>query len=192
MTPRPNTSSDKPRVAFLGPIGSFSHQAAIAIFGDKMDQHPLASPHEVIHAVAERRYEVTHAVVPIENAVCGRIDEVADLIDQLPVAVMQRHPVPVELCLIGSASPRRIHSKREVFKQCERWLRRHHPDADCIEAPSSSAAVAMLPQTADKETAAIGSALAARLYEREVIATGIADVPANRTEFVVLVAKPST
>jgi prephenate dehydratase len=50
----------------------------------------------------------------------------------------------------------------------------------------------MLPQTADKETAAIGSALAARLYEREVIATGIADVPANRTEFVVLVAKPST
>ncbi len=191
MKPPPNTSSDKPRVAFLGPVGSFSHQAAIAIFGEKMDQHPLANPREVIHAVAERRREVTHAVVPIENAVCGRIDEVADLIEQLPVAVMQRHPIPVELCLIGAPTPRRIHSKREVFKQCKSWLRRHHPDADCIEAPSSSAAVAMLAVTDDEETAAIGSALAAQLYEQTVIATGIADVPDNRTEFVVLVAKPS-
>ena len=191
MKPPPNTSSDKPRVAFLGPVGSFSHQAAIAIFGEKMDQYPLSSPREVIRAVAERRGEVTHAVVPVENAVCGRIDEVADLIEQLPVAVMQRHPVPVELCLIGTATPRRIHSKREVFKQCENWLRRHHPDADCIEAPSSSAAVAMLAVTGDEETAAIGSALAAQLHEQAVIATGIADVPDNRTEFVVLVAKPS-
>jgi len=192
MEPGPNTSSDKPRVAFLGPVGSFSHQAATAIFGETMEQHPLTSPREVIRAVAERRREVTHAVVPIENAVCGRIDEVADLIEQLPVAIVQRYPVPVELCLIGAATPRQIHSKREVFKQCESWLRRHHPNAECIEAPSSSAAVAMLTRDDDEETAAIGSALAAQLHEQAVIATGIADVPDNRTEFVVLVAKPST
>jgi chorismate mutase/prephenate dehydratase len=178
------------RVAFLGPLGSFSHRAMLAIFGEHVCACPLESPRQVVAAVADLQDAVTHAVVPIDNAVCGIIEEVAQLIEEHPVAIADRHEVTVDLCLIGCAQPRRIYSKREVFAQCKQWLARKHPDIPCIEAASSSAAVARLAEDGDEHAAAIGSALAASLYDLPVMEADIADIRDNRTAFVVLVPQP--
>jgi len=178
-------------VAFLGPPGSFSHQAALSVFGDDVKQRPLASPREVVSAVADPNNEVTHALVPIDNAVCGTIDEVARLIREHPVTISSRHEIAVELCCVGAAKPQRIYSKREVFAQCQRWLQRCHPQAARIETASTSAAVELVANDSDEHSAAIGSALCARMHGLPVIQTGIADIAHNRTQFVVIVPKDS-
>ncbi len=193
---------EKPlRVAYLGPAGSFSHLAAVAQFGSSVEHAPLTAINALFTEVA--RGHADYALAPIENSILGGITETLDALLEHAgrVHVCAEIQVAVHHALLANCSPTRIkqvHSKPEVFAQCRRWLADNLPHAELVPAPSSSHAVQMVAEASKKTRgrvgppiAAIGSSLAAELYDVNVVYERIEDNPHNITRFYVVAPNPA-
>ena len=73
------------RVAYLGPAGTFSHEAATKHFGRLVEALPCATIDEVFRAAESER--VDHAVVPVENSTEGVVGRTLDLMCQTPLTI---------------------------------------------------------------------------------------------------------
>jgi len=185
------------RIGFLGPPGSYSHQASVRQFGSSVDYEDLKTIGGVFTEV--RRGHVNYGLVPIENSIGGGITETLDALSTNAghVWVYAEVQITIKHMLLTNAKPhdvRRIHSKPEVFAQCRNWLTTQYPGAAQIADASTSQAV----QTAIKEnqtaleigaepgSAAIASELAGELYGLPALFSNIADNPDNITRFYVI------
>ena len=185
------------RIGFLGPPGSYSHQASVKQFGSSVDYEDLQLIGGVFTEV--RRGHVNYGLVPIENSIGGGITETLDALALNAGHVWVYAEVQIEIkhMLLTDCKPhdvRRIHSKPEVFAQCRNWLTTQYPNAALLPDASTSQAV----QTAKKEnqtakeigaepgSAAIASELAGELYGLPVLFSNIADNPDNITRFYVI------
>jgi chorismate mutase/prephenate dehydratase len=185
------------RIGFLGPPGSYSHQASVKQFGSSVDYEDLQLIGGVFTEV--RRGHVSYGLVPIENSIGGGITETLDALAQNAghVWVYAEVQIAIKHMLLTDCKPhdvRRIHSKPEVFAQCRNWLNTQYPNAALLPDASTSQAV----QTAKKEnqtaleigaepgSAAIASELAGELYGLPVLFSNIADNPDNITRFYVI------
>ncbi|KAK2765911.1 prephenate dehydratase [Arachnomyces sp. PD_36] len=104
---------ENPRVAFLGPAASFSHQATLESFGRKAILSPLTSFRDVFAALQSK--EVDYAVVPFENSTNGSVVQALDLLadrDKLfgDIAVCGEHYLTVHHCLL-------VYGLKNVSKQ---------------------------------------------------------------------------
>lgn len=193
------------RIGYLGPAGSYSHQAAIRQFGSSVAFEDL---HEIRGVFTEvQRGHVHYGLVPIENSTGGGIAETLDAFRELAgkVVVYAEVQLAVHHALLANCEPskvRRIHSKPEAFSQCRMWLATQYPRAELIASASTSRAV----QTALEEdqlarkigaeggSAAIASALAGELYGLKVAFPRVEDNASNVTRFLVIsrqAARPS-
>jgi len=185
------------RIGFLGPPGSYSHQASVKQFGSSVDYEDLQLIGGVFTEV--RRGHVNYGLVPIENSIGGGITETLDALARNAgqVWVYAEAQIAIKHMLLTNCKPaavRRIHSKPEVFAQCRNWLNTQYPGVALIPDASTSQAV----KTALKEnqtaieigaepgSAAIASELAGELYGLPALFTNIADNPDNITRFYVI------
>ena len=181
----------RPRVAFLGPEGTFTHQAAKAKFGHAIDLISVRTIRSVFNAVV--RGEADFGVAPIENSTDGGIGETMDALIEAPVCVCGEVSIPIHhnlmSCEKALSAVRRVYSKLTVFEQCGEWLAANLPGADLVEAQSTTHAA----ERAAREpgSAAIGHEEAARLHGLEILARHIEDDPRNATRFLVLGAEPA-
>lgn len=181
------------RIGYLGPPGSFSHAAAVAHFGSSVS---FENMHDIEGVFTEvRRGHVDYGLVPIENSTGGAITEALDAFRDTrgEVWIYAEVAATIRHSLLSNTEPsriRRIYSKPEIFAQCRRWLATQYPSAKLIPAPSSSQAVKEVGEAyaADPscDTAAIGSALAGRLYGVAVLFSDIEDNPNNITRFFII------
>ncbi len=95
------------RVAFLGPLGTFTYEAALAHFGPGVVFVAAPSIPAVFEAVAKN--EAEHGVVPIENSIeCG-VTFTQDTLLETPLTLSGEVMVDVEQCLLSNApDPSRI------------------------------------------------------------------------------------
>jgi chorismate mutase/prephenate dehydratase len=175
----------KTRVAFLGPAFTYSHLAALARFGDAVDQFPVGSISAVFEEV--NRGQADFGVVPVENSTDGRIADTLDMFTRLRVRVCGEVPLPIHHSLLGVGSRAgitEVHSKPQALSQCRNWLSRHLPEARLVEVASTVAAA----QTARTrpEVAAVAGAHAAAVYGLQVLAENIEDNQSNVTRFFVI------
>ncbi len=185
------------RIGFLGPAGSYSHQASVKQFGSSVDYEDLQMIAGVFTEV--RRGHVNYGLVPIENSIGGGITESLDALAKNAghVHVYAEAQIAIKHMLLTDCNPhdvRRIHSKPEVFAQCRNWLTTQYPNAALIPDASTSQSV----KTAIQEnktaieigavpgTAAIASELAGELYGLPVLFANIADNPDNITRFYII------
>ncbi len=184
-------SLEKPlRVAFLGPEGSFTHLAARHQFGGSSQPLPLGTIQAVFQAVERARAD--YGVVPVENATEGAVDSTLDAFLDSPLRICAEILLPVDQALLlrpelELGAVRRVYSHPQALGQCRRWLEAHLPQADRIEAPSTSEAARLARE--DAEGAAVASELAAELFGLKVAETRIQDLAANATRFLVLGSK---
>lgn len=185
MTPAPRT------VAFLGPDGTFTAEAAEAALPDCAGQ-PLPTIADVFAAVREGRADA--GVAPIENMIEGSVNATLDELSFGPSGAYVRAEVrlPVTLHLLGPAGHelsrlRAVRSHPVALAQCRHWLRAHAPQA-VEEAETSTAEAARLVALSDPADgeAAIAPRLAAARFGLEVLAADVHDLPGNATRFVVL------
>lgn len=180
-----------PRVGYLGPQGSYSHEAAMQKFGASVEYESLVHIQAVFDAM--QRGHIDYGVVPVENNTTGGV--VLDTLDafaETGVSICNELQLPIHLNLMANCRMDEIEvvqSKPEAFKQVQRWLAETGFVDKVADAASTSRAAELAATT--KGTAAIGSALAARLYGLQILAANIEDNPRNATRFFVLGNEPA-
>jgi chorismate mutase/prephenate dehydratase len=175
------------RVAFLGPEGTFSHQAARYQFGLSVHALPQSAIPAVFQAV--ERGQADYGVVPVENATEGSIDPTLDSFLDSPLRIVAEILMPVDLALLTHhdlelARVRRVYSHPQPLGQAQRWLAANLPQAAQIAASSTIEAARMARE--DPEGAAVASDLAAKLFDLRLAVESIQDLSGNATRFLVL------
>lgn len=171
--------------AYWGPPGTFTHLAAMQVFGGSSQFDSADSITDVFHMVEHRLCD--YGVVPVENSTAGVVPETLDSFPQTNVKICAETYVPVHhhLASIGSLDRiERIYAGPQPSQQCRRWLRDHLPKAEIQEVvPTSRAAEAALK---DEHSAAICNRYAAEVYGLPILVEHLEDNPQNRTRFLVI------
>ncbi|WP_456323212.1 prephenate dehydratase [Hydrogenimonas sp.] len=175
------------RVAYLGPEGSFTHQAAENRFGAMSEYIPLHSIPAVFKAVHADR--ARFAVVPIENNSNGFVGETLDELAKTDLKIVAELYMPIHHSFVTKASNlqdiKRIYSKDIAFNQCRSFLLEHELDSvDYIPVESTAKAARMAAE--DLQSAAICSHIAAKLYRVPIMFENIEDNHRNKTRFIIL------
>lgn len=175
------------RVAFLGPLGTFSYEAVRAHFGDQVGFVPLPSIPAVFEAVAGG--DAARGVVPIENSIEGGVTFTQDtLLEKMPISLCGEVMVDIEQCLLTNAPDplriERLYSHPQPLAQCRKWLTSHLPRA--LQIPTASTVEAAKLAKNDAAAGAIASRLAAELVGVRIAATAIQDRKPNVTRFVII------
>lgn len=192
MSPNPPAERSSPaaRVGYLGPEGTFTEEALLASAADgAVEPVPLASIFDTVAAL--RAGEVEWAIVPIENSLDGSVTVTLDLLAEVAgeVAIVGEALLGVRHSLITVAEVAlgeivTVLTHPQVPGQCTRFLRTELPHASVLPAASTAEAVRTVVQAGHREQAAIGTALAARIYGGTVLREGVGDSEENETRFV--------
>lgn len=184
---------DVTHVAYMGPEATFSHLAAVEQFGEMADLESFASIADVFAAVARRK--VALGVVPAENSTEGIVTATFDAFVQYVdegVTICGEAMQRISHFLVSKSGRKdgvlRVASHPQPLAQCRGWLDRNLPGVDRIETASTSAAAQLALE--DDGVAAIGSAMAARVYGLSPIESFIEDQSDNTTRFLVIGTQP--
>jgi chorismate mutase/prephenate dehydratase len=177
---------EKPlRIGFLGPLGTFSHAAAVRKFGSSVEYVELSDIPSVFEEVV--RGHTDYGMVPVENSIHGGVIDTLDAFLHSSARICAEVKITIHHNLLAKEpweQIRRIYSKPEVFSQCRNWLSSTAKGRDVQPAASTSKAAELA--STEPGTAAIGSTLAGELYGLHVLFENIEDNPDNVTRFFVI------
>jgi prephenate dehydratase len=176
------------RVAYLGPEGTYSHEALMAAGGSGAELLPFPTIHETI--VAVHAGDADRALVPIENSLEGAVNATLDTLvgEAADVFIVGEVVHEVRHCLIAPAGValediETVVSIPHASAQCARFLRTELPGATIVAANSTAEAVRTVVEEGGPR-AALGNRLSASLYGGEVLRDGVEDTRGNVTRFV--------
>ncbi len=176
----------KQTIAYLGPTGTFSEQAAHQFFGQSIDGLPCASLDEVFKAV--EKGAATFGVVPVENSSEGAVSRTLDLLLESPLQISGEVVLPIRHHLLtkhGSLDGvKTVCAHAQALAQCQQWLSVHAPQLHRQAVSSNAEAARMASQ--DPSIAAIAGEPAQLAYGLQIVSAQIQDDPNNRTRFVVI------
>ncbi|MCX7845342.1 MAG: prephenate dehydratase [Dictyoglomaceae bacterium] len=174
------------KIGFLGPEGTFTHQAAIKFFGKGSKFIPLPSVENIFQSMENN--EVDYGVVPIENSLEGTVGTTMDLLVETTLKVIGEVYLPIQHCLLSLKDSldeiERIYSHPQALSQCRKWLKENLPKAKEISTSSTTYGASLAKE--DPKSAAIASSLASEIFSLKILAKNIQDNWYNRTRFLIL------
>jgi prephenate dehydratase len=179
-----------PRVAYLGPQGTFTEDALREATGGR-EVEPVAAPSVYAAIVSVQSGEADRALVPFENSIEGAVSATLDTLafDADGVTLVGEYDLPIRHCLIARAQIpldriEAVLSHPQASAQCAHFIREQLPDAMVRPASSTADAVRQVSEEKKRPWAALGAASAAELYGCTVLEDGVEDSPDNVTRFV--------
>jgi chorismate mutase/prephenate dehydratase len=174
------------RVAYLGPKGTFSEEAAQRFFGSSIANVPCANFDEVFHAATSGAAEF--GVIPVENSTEGVVTRSLDLLLHSPLHIVGEISLLVRHQLLRSTASMEgievVVAHPQALAQCQQWLSAHLPRAE-RRAVSSNAEGARL-AAGNPAWAGIASERAGAEFGLHTVAQAIQDEAFNRTRFVIV------
>ena len=173
------------KVAYMGPEASFSNLAALKRFGSQVEYIPCDSIADVFSEVEKDNADF--GVVPIENSVEGAISYTLDMFVEADLKICSQIILDVSHNLLAKSVKekiKKVYSNPNVFGQCRIWLEKNLSCVEKIEVSSTTRAAQIAAK--EKNSAAIASLLAAKLYSLKILAKDIEDSPHNVTRFLVI------
>ncbi|MBQ7265801.1 MAG: prephenate dehydratase [Firmicutes bacterium] len=181
------------KVAYLGPDGTFSRQAADILCPDS-EKIPFSTFTEVLGACQDGKAD--QAVVPIENSIEGVVNaSIDELVFEKELYIQEILNLPIEQNLMAKKGTRiedvkKIISHSHAIPQCKNFLKTL-PEA-VIETVSSTGEGARLASIAEgNNVAAVGNKAAADIYGLEILKSSIQDNKNNITRFARVSATPT-
>lgn len=173
-------------VAYLGPETTFSHQAAISLFGHLVSFRATESIEEVFGLVEKGVCQ--QGVVPIENSYEGSVNRTLDLLYQYEMKITAEIFLRVRHHLMSRADDKkkieRIFSHPMPIWQCKTWIKTHMAGVPIVEVASTALAAKMAAD--EPNAAAVGSRLSGDTYGLNMLEENIEDHPDNITRFFVI------
>lgn len=183
------------RVAYLGPEGSFAHQALdlVRTVAPPVEAVARRTVVSVVEAVEDG--ECSHGLVPFENSVEGQVNLTVDALvhDADRVQVCEEVVLPVTFGVYrrpGDATRLTSVASHPVgLAQCRRWI--HDAGVPARETSSTSEACRLVAEGDEIGLAAVASPAAADRWGLVPIAEAVEDFPGAETRFVLVGAEPS-
>jgi len=175
-------------VAFQGEPGSFSEQAGLEFFGERIKFLPLKTFDMVFEAVEEKRAD--RGVIPIENTLAGSIHRNYDLLLRHKLQIIGEIYIRIQHCLVALPGTkiediRFIYSHPQALSQCEEYLKRF-PGVEIVPFYDTAGSVKHIKTSNLADSAAIASRQAALDYGMNILAEGIESIPENFTRFLII------
>jgi chorismate mutase/prephenate dehydratase len=173
------------RIGYLGPAGSFSHNAAMLKFGQSVEYEPLTDIASIFDEVSKGHCDL--GLAPVENTMGGGVIETLDALIDSDVKVCAEVLMAIHHNLLGNCplqEVEKIYSKPEVFAQCRNWLSATFKGTQTIPVASTARAAQLAAE--EPRAAAIGSTVAAELYGLRIICENVEDIANNVTRFLVI------
>ena len=175
------------RIAFLGPLGTFTHAAALKHFGKAADTLPLTTITDVFREVEAGT--AMYGVVPVENSSEGVVNHTLDgflsstlkIIGEVELPIHQNFLVAEHTKVDGIS---RIYSHQQSLAQCRHWLDVNYPNVERVSVSSNGEAARRLKN--EWHSAAIAGDVAAAEYDLHKLYANIEDNPSNTTRFLII------
>ena len=172
-------------VAYLGPEGTFSHQAALNIFSSQAKTVACPTISKIFEIVMNE--EIALGVVPAENSTEGLVQETLDNLIKYPLNIIGSYTLPIHLCLLGRTDNindiKIIKSHFQPIAQSRNWLNKNFPTVKLETEPSSVSAILSI---IDPSVAFIASEMVAKKYNLKILAKNIEDKKGNATQFYII------
>ena len=179
------------RISYLGPEGTFSHEALLKYCGNSKEIISIPMPTIVDVIKSIDKGEADEGVAPIENSIEGSVNITQDVLTfESEAKIIRELTLPIKHNLIAKKGVKiknikKIISHPHATAQCRMYLSANLPDVEIIAANSTAEAIKKLTNL-DPDVAAIGTKTAAQLYNLEIIADDIEDSKVNKTRFIFL------
>jgi chorismate mutase/prephenate dehydratase len=175
------------KVAFLGPEGTFTQEAALKHFGDAAISVPMSAIDEVFREVLAGA--CNYGVVPVENSTEGVISHTLDSFMDSSIKICGEVELRIHHhFMVGKNTNNdnitRVYSHAQSLAQCRQWLNSKYPNIERV-AVSSNAEAAKRVQ-GEWNSAAIAGDMSCELYELEKLWEKIEDRPDNSTRFLII------
>lgn len=177
------------KVAYMGPKGSFSHMAAVGVFGEASIFADYKNVSDIFKEMESGKE--AYGIVPIENSQEGIVNVTLDMLAFSPLKIIGEYYQSIHHCLLSREKKlseiKTVYSHPQPFGQCRNWLKAHLPQAQLKEVSSTSEAAKLCQSR--KQSAAIASSFAGDIYKLNQLAENIEDSNTNTTRFVALAAE---
>lgn len=178
------------KIGYLGPEATFSHQAALKIFGSQSIYIPFSTIRDVFNEV-ETGY-IDLGVVPVENSSEGIVGYTIDLLIEFNLFIIDEIYLEIVQNLLSREKDIKkintLYVHPQAYAQCRTFIENNFHNIKIIEASSTSESARLASQK--KRSGAIASKIAAQLYNLNILAEGIQDLINNYTRFLVISKKP--
>jgi chorismate mutase / prephenate dehydratase len=176
------------KIAFLGPNGTFAHEATLKYFSDKNEFIPVNRINDIFNEIVNNK--IDFGVVPSENSVGGTIGDTLDLFVNTELKVFDQLTLKISqnlLSLTQKPKIKKIFSHPQSLMQCACYITKNFTDIECIDA-FSNAKACMLAKN-EVNSAAIGPRLCGKEYGLDIIEESINDSKNNETKFYIVSSK---
>ncbi len=185
-----------PRIAFLGPEGTFTEAALLKLSASGLvpgnassdGLTPIPTESTLAALAAVRSGDADYACVPIENSIEGTVlPTLDDLAIGTPLQIFAELTLDVSFTIVvrrgtPAADVATIAAFPVAAAQVRHWLAAHLPNAQVVPANSNAAAAHDVSH--GRADAGVSTALAAERYGLTVLAADVVDEPNARTRFV--------
>lgn len=177
------------KVAFLGPMATFTHMAATQQFGMSAQLVPQKSIPAVFEEVEKGR--ALYGVVPVENSTEGMVSHTLDMFVESDLKITAEILLEVSHDLLSRTGRiedvRKVYSHPQALAQCRHWLEENLPNVPLVDVASTALAAQIVAE--DLNAAAIAGCSAAEHYGLKVVRSRIEDQVNNFTRFIVVARK---
>ncbi|GAC1330021.1 MAG: prephenate dehydratase [Chloroflexota bacterium] len=181
------------RVAHLGPMATFGHQAAVDRFGAAAVLEPCQT-HAEVFAMVEKG-AADYGLVAFENSTEGPVIDVLDRLVDTPLQVCAEVSLPISHTLLSRSTDmraiKRVLTHPQTAGQTRLWMAEHMPGVAVLPATSNGKAAELAAQDTTGTVGAVGPRIAGEVYKLNVLADNIQDIAGNTTRFLVIARSAS-
>lgn len=175
------------RVAFLGPVGTFTHAAALKHFGKAATTVSLTTITDVFREVESGN--AMYGVVPVENSSEGVVNHTLDAFLSSTLKIIGEVELPIHHHFLVAEHTRveslsRIYAHQQALAQCRHWLDVNFPNVERVAVSSNGEAARRLQN--EWHSAAIAGEVAVAEYGLHKLHENIEDNPGNTTRFLII------
>ncbi len=177
-------------VSIQGITGSFHHIVSQRYFDETITIQECLTFDKVVDNLLTQQCDA--AVMAIENSIAGSIIPNYALIDNNQLYIIGEHYLDIQhhLMALPNQTIKDIHevySHPMALLQCKEFFKKH-PHIKLVEDKDTAEVAQRIQKQQLKNVAAIGSQLAAELFELDVLASSIQTIKHNETRFVIVKA----
>ncbi|CAB3632508.1 Bifunctional chorismate mutase/prephenate dehydratase [Achromobacter mucicolens] len=174
-------------IGYLGPAGSWTHQACLDLFG----------PNELVPLTRDELFsgyasgKLAQACVPVTTSVVGVTPYLDAVLDLPNAVVVGEYPKMLGYSLLARPGAtlqdiKEVFAHPVAFEEVKPWLDREMPTVKRTESASGGAAAKTVAESATLDKASFGPKVGASVYSLSALVDGIEEGPHNVTRWWVL------